>query len=142
MPGKMRRRAERFVLGIVAGLGAVVVAADLVGWLDQFAQAGLIPKITLLTLSTVTIFLLMEVERFQAVDDIKKCLEPLDIQSLAKALRDQHYAGLVKVHDRFADKDFAGYVSRAQRVTILNTWIPNLDIFEPVLEAAIQRNTE
>lgn len=143
MPGMTRRRAERFVLWIVAGLGALVVAADLVGWLDQFAQAGLIPKITLLMLSTVTIFLLMEVERFQAVDDIKKRLEQLDIESLAKDLRDKRYAGLIKVHDKFADTVFTDYVSRAERVTILNTWIPNLDIsLESALEAAIQRNTE
>lgn len=143
MPGMTRRRAERFVLGIVAGLGALVVAADLVGWLDYFAQAGLIPKITLLMLSTVTIFLLMEVERFQAVDDIKKRLEQLDVESLAKDLRDKRYAGLIKVHDKFPDAVFTDYVNCAERVTILNTWIPNLDIsLESTLEDAIQCNTE
>jgi fido (protein-threonine AMPylation protein) len=142
MPRKIRRRAERFGLATMAFLGIAVLGADVLGWLDRLASNGVIPKITLLMLSTVTIFLLLEVERFQSLDNIESSLADLDIQGMAHALRNEHYGGLVKVHRRFMEDIFRRYVRNAKQVTILNTWIPNLHVLRPELEAALNRRAE
>lgn len=142
MPGKLRRRAERSVLALMALLGITVLGADALGWLDRLAPAGVIPKITLLILSTVTIFLLLEVERFQTLDTIEASLANLDIQGMAEALREKHYAGLVKVHPQLSEELFGEYVAQAKQVTILNTWIPNLDRLRNDLEQALKRRAE
>jgi len=142
VPGKLRRRAERLGLGTIAILGIAVLAADTLGWLDRLANGDAIPKITLLMLSTVTIFLLLEVERFQTLDKIEASLANLDIQGIAQTLRREHYAGAVKVHRRFLDTDFSKYLGRAKHVTILNTWIPNLQMLRSDLEAALNRRAE
>jgi hypothetical protein len=139
MPGGVRRRAERVGLAVIASLGIVVLIADMLGWLDRLASTDAIPKITLLVLSTVTIFLLMEVERFQTLDNIDARLAELDIEGIAKRLKDDRYAGLIGVHPRFAEGVFTGYVESAQEITILNTWIPNLDALKDALQAALAR---
>lgn len=74
---KMRRRAERAVLGTMAGVGILVVIADLLGWLDRLAPGGTIAKVTLLVLCTVTVFLLLEIERLQVIDEIRDNLKVL-----------------------------------------------------------------
>lgn len=142
MSRNLRRRAERAALAVMASLGIVVLAANELGWLDRLAPGGVIPKITLLILSTVTIFLLLEVERLQTLDKIEASLANLDIQGIAAALRDKHYAGLVKVHPRFSEELFGEYVGKAKQVTILNTWIPNLELLREDLEQALKRRAE
>ncbi|GAA1345941.1 hypothetical protein [Saccharothrix algeriensis] len=142
MPGRLRRRAERSALVVMAVLGIAVLVADAVGWLDRLAPGGVIPKITLLVLSTVTVVLLLEVERFQALDRIQDSLAGLDIKGIAAALREEHYAGLVKVHRKFDDELFGRYVDQAKRVTVLNTWIPNLELLRADLEQALKRRAE
>jgi hypothetical protein len=121
----MRRRAERVVLGAMALLGIVVLLADLLGWLDRLSPGGTIPKITLLVLSTVTLFLLLELERFQTLDNIEARLAELDIEGIAQRLKSERYAGVVSVHERFAEEAFIQHARTAKRVTILNTWIPS-----------------
>ena len=37
-------------------------------------------------------------------------------------------SGVVEVHKRFPDDAFAARVAKAKQVTILNTWIPNLEL--------------
>lgn len=142
MPRRIRRRAERSVLAMMALLGIIVLAADVLGWLDRLAPGDAIPKITLLMLSTVTIFLLLEVERFQSLDNIEAALANLDIQGMAQALRRSHYRGLVRVHRRFTEDEFSKHVNRAKQVTILNTWIPNLHLLRADLESAINRRAD
>jgi hypothetical protein len=83
MPANLRRRAERSGLTVMAVLGIAVLAADALGWLDRLAADGVIPKITLLILSTVSLFLLLEVERFQTLDKIQDSLAALDISGIA-----------------------------------------------------------
>ncbi|MGH3759738.1 hypothetical protein [Actinophytocola sp.] len=126
----------------MAVLGIAVFAADTLDWFDRVANGAAIPKITLLMLSTVTIFLLLEMERFQTLDKIEASLANLDIQGIAQTLRREQYAGLVKVHERFLESDFSKYLGRAKHVTILNTWIPNLHMLRTDLEAALNRRAE
>jgi hypothetical protein len=138
----MRHRAERIGLALMAFLGFVVVVLDLLGWLDRFAPGETIPKISLLVLSTVTIVLLLEVERFQALDKLDSRLALLDIDETARRLKDKQYAGLVKVHEDLADAVFCDYVRTAKTVTILNTWIPNLSALRGALVKAANRDAE
>lgn len=142
MPSRMRHRAERFGLALMAFLGIVVLVLDLLGWLDRFAPGGTIPKITLLVLSTVTVVLLLEVDRFQALEKLDTRLGLLDIEEKAKKLKDKHYAGLLKVHPHLVDDIFIEYVRSAKKVTILNTWIPNLGALLPALVEAVNRGAE
>ncbi len=138
MRNNMRRKAERLGLAVIATLGIVVLIADLLGWLDRVAPGG-IPKITLLVLSTVTLFLLLEVERFQALDNIDARLSELDISTIAQKLKIDHYAGVVQVHPRFSEDVFIRHLESAKEVVILNTWIPNLHRLEGALINAINR---
>jgi hypothetical protein len=140
MPGRMRHRAERIGLAVMALLGIAVLGLDLTGLLDQMGSA--IPRITLLIVSTVTIFLLMEVERFQALDRLDNRLALLDVEEKAKQLKDKQYAGLVKVHDDLADIVFCDYVRSARTISILNTWIPNLRALLGALVMAANRGAE
>lgn len=139
MRNKWRRWAERLSLTLMAALGVVVLVADVLG-LDRFLPAGAIPKITLLVLSTVTLFLLLEVERFQSLDNIDARLAELDIDSIAQKMKRDRYAGIVTVHPCFPEDLFKERVASAREVTILNTWIPNLQRFEDVLVDALKRD--
>lgn len=138
MGNKMRRMAERITLAAMAGLGILVLIAEPLGLLP----ADVIPKITLLALSTVTLFLLLEVERLQLLDNIDARLSELDIDTIAQKLKRDHYAGIKVVHDRFPDDIFIQHLKSAKEVTILNTWIPNLYKFESSLVCALNREAK
>ncbi|MGH3390919.1 MAG: hypothetical protein ACRDOO_18795 [Actinomadura sp.] len=134
----MRNRVEKIALALMAALGIVVSLADLVGWLDVLAPGGALPKVTLLILSTVSLFLLLEVDRLKMIDNIHAQLSKLDIDASARELKSKHYAGVLQVHKEFPEKAFAGYLDSASRgVMILQTWIPNLHKFEEELVRAI-----
>ncbi|WP_434587487.1 hypothetical protein [Streptomyces sp. A5-4] len=138
MGSSIRYRAERIALALMAAAGIAVLLADLLGWLDKLAPGGALPKITLLILSTVTLFLLLEVDRLKVLDNVNTQLSKLDIDALARELKQEHYGGAVQVHRRFPDERFTGYVEAATReVTILQTWIPNLHRFDSELKKAL-----
>ncbi|MDJ0347109.1 hypothetical protein QMK19_38560 [Streptomyces sp. H10-C2] len=149
MGSDIRYRAERIALALMAASGIVVLLADLFGWLDALAPGGALPKVTLLILSTVTVFLLLEIDRLKKLDDVQAQLtklddnvqaqlSKLDIDAVARQLKQEHYGGVVKVHGRFPEEEFARFVEGAgQEVTILQTWIPNLHHFKRALEKAI-----
>lgn len=136
MPGRTRRLAERLSVGGLAVVGFAVGIADLLGWLDKVAPKG-VGTMTLLLVSGVVVVLLIELMPLRALPDIRDRLAGLDIDTLAAGLRRAHYGGVVKVHKRFPDDVFLDHVGRARQVTILNTWIPNLDLLERQLETAI-----
>lgn len=138
---KIRRWAERISLAVTASLGIVVLVASPLG-LDRLLPADTIPKITLLVLSSITLFLLLEVERFQLLDNIDARLSALDIDTIAQKLKRDHYAGIVVVHDNFPEDAFRRHVKSAKEVTILNTWIPNLHRFEQLLIDALSRGAK
>ncbi|WP_242613221.1 hypothetical protein [Herbihabitans rhizosphaerae] len=142
MAGRFRRGAEKVVLLVTAATGIGVVVLDLVGLLDKMASGDLIPKVTLIVLSSVTVFLLFEIHRLQALDKIEQRLAGLDIQALAETLKHEHYAGLVKVHHQFSDEHFGERVCDAKQVTILNTWIPNLENLERDILNAVNKRAE
>jgi hypothetical protein len=133
----MRRKAEKLALAVMAGSGIAVLVADQLE-LDRLAPDGTLSKITLLILSTVTLFLLLEVGRFEELDNINLQLSKLDIDGIARRLQREHYAGVTKVHPRFSEDAYLRYVESARdEVTILNTWIPNLHRLEQSLSEAI-----
>ncbi|WP_233620568.1 hypothetical protein [Amycolatopsis sp. WAC 01416] len=45
--------------------------------------------------------------------------------------------GTARLAGRFPDDECAAHIAKAEQVTILNTWIPNLQRLEKELEAAI-----
>ncbi len=139
MRTKVRSIAEMTTLTVVAGCAVAAVAADTFGWIDRLSP-GVISKITLIVLCTITGFLLLEMERFRALDNIDTRLSELDIGTIAKKLKSDHYAGVVQVHQRFPEDVYMRYVERAASVTILNTWIPNLEKFKESLTRAINRD--
>lgn len=145
MGSGMRHRAEKVALVAMAVGGVTAVVADQLGLLDQLSGNAL-PRITLLVLSTVTLFLLLEVGRFQTLDSIEARLSKLDIDSLAEKQKNEHYAGVVQIHRRFTEgveEAFTRYIDAARvQVTILQTWVPNLHRFEQALTAAIKRGVE
>ncbi|MEU6867631.1 hypothetical protein ABZ924_31075 [Streptomyces sp. NPDC046876] len=171
MSGGFRYRVERVALALMATSGVVVLLADLFGWLDALAPGGALPKVTLLILSTVTIFLLLEIDRLRKLDDVQERVEALDgsvqaqvallgsgiraqvtdmdahmqahlskldIDAMSQRLKEQHYGGVVRVHRRFPEEEFIGYVEDAgQEVAVLQTWIPNLRHLEEALVKAL-----
>jgi hypothetical protein len=131
--------AERISLALLATAGFVVAFADLLGWLDRANST--LPKVTLLILSTVTLFLLLEIDRLKLLDNVSAQLSKLDIDAIAGELRRDHYGGVAKVHRRFPEDEFAAYLESAERdVAILQTFVPNLQRFETRLEDAIKRH--
>ncbi|MFD9903395.1 hypothetical protein [Streptomyces sp. NPDC059063] len=138
MSGGMRYRAERIALAVMAAAGILVVLADLLGWLDALAPGSTLPKVTLLILSTVTLFLLLEFDRLRVLDDVHAQLSKLNIDAIAHKFKEEHYAGVVRVHPRFPEARFTELLDGATRdVAILQTWIPNLDAFDRELRKAV-----
>ncbi|OLF12386.1 hypothetical protein BLA60_08505 [Actinophytocola xinjiangensis] len=137
----MRRRSERVGLFGMAGLGVLVVLADLLGWLDTIAPGGAIPKITLLVLSSVTVVLLLELDGFRKLDGLDSRLASLSA-AVDRGFRHDRHAGLVAVHPRLTDEAFNRYVREAGEITVLNTWIPNLDRLREPLGEALDRRAE
>ncbi|MFJ4779261.1 hypothetical protein [Streptomyces sp. NPDC088762] len=143
MGNGFRYRAERIALGAMAVAGIAVLIADLLGWLDKMAPGGALPKITLLILSTVTLFLLMEFERLKVLDTISTQMADLHVDGLGE-LRRGRFLGAVRVHEAFPHAPFLEMVRTARwEVSILQTWIPNLELFASELAKAItERRTE
>ncbi|MFF8270612.1 hypothetical protein ACF059_24990 [Streptomyces sp. NPDC016562] len=144
MGNGFRYRAERISLGAMAAAGILVLLADLLGWLDKMAPGGTLPKITLLILSTVTLFLLMEFDRLKVLERIDTQISGLTLDGLTGELRRQHYLGVTRVHPVFPDEDFIRFVRAAEReVAVLQTWIPNLSRLRgELLDAITQRRVE
>lgn len=140
MRNRSRRWAERAVLGLMIVIGVLVLVADPLGWLDRFLPGDAIPKVILLVLCTVTLFLLLEMERFEALDDIHSTIAKLDIDGLSRELKDKRYAGVTRVASRFSETSFDDCVRSAEDIGILNTWMPNLDELVPSLKVALARN--
>ena len=137
--GAVRHWAEKITLALLATAGFAVAIADLFGGLDKIN--GALPKITLLILSTVTLFLLLEIDRLKLLDSVHAQLSKLDIDTIARELRREHYGGATKVHESLAEDMFIARLEAAERdATILQTWIPNLQRLEKALEDAIKRD--
>ncbi|GAB2983644.1 DUF5919 domain-containing protein [Saccharothrix stipae] len=140
MPVDLKRRAERWTLTAMIVATIAITVGDTVGLFDD--KGGVVAKATLVLLGLITAFLLFEVQRFHKFDQIEASLAKLDIDGLAATLREKHYAGLTEVHDDFSDQLFGRYVDGAKQVTILNTWIPNLDDLRGDLERAVKQGAE
>ncbi len=144
MANGFRNRAERIALGAMATAGVGVLLADLLGWLDKMAPGGTLPKITLLILSTVTLFLLMEFDRLKVLDTMNAQVSRLDIDGIEGQLRRERYDGVTRVHPRFPEAAFLELLKNARwEVSILQTWIPNLEQLKTELTKAVtERRTE
>lgn len=85
--GEVRRRVEQIALGLMAASGVVVLLADLFGWLDALAPGGALPKVTLLILSTVTVFLLLDLDRLKKLDTLDTVRD--QVEALGPGVREQ-----------------------------------------------------
>ncbi|MFD4244486.1 hypothetical protein ACFWP3_23255 [Streptomyces sp. NPDC058525] len=138
MANGFRNRAERIALGAMATAGVGVLLADLLGWLDKMAPGGTLPKITLLILSTVTLFLLMEFDRLKVLDTMNAQVSRLDIDGIEGQLRRERYDGVTRVHPSFPEAAFIELLKNARwEVAILQTWIPNLEQLKTELTKAV-----
>lgn len=134
----VRQWVDRLTLGLPVLAGLVVTLLDLFGGLDRFNSD--LPKITLLILCSVTLFLITQIDRLKLLDNVTDQLSKLDIDAIAGKLKNEHYGGVVQVHQGFPEETFADYLNSAKReIVILQTWIPNLLRFESRLEAALNR---
>jgi len=136
MPSSFRRQAERVGMFLVATVAISAVVADLFGWFDRVLPSSALPKITLLVLSTITIFLLLELDRFHVIDVIKSRLDEIEAE------KHRNYAGVVQVHPLLDYAKFVTRVNAAKQVTVLNTWIPNLELLQDALEGVAKRGGE
>lgn len=84
MSVNVRYRVERIALALMSISGVVVLIADLFGWLDALAPGGALPKVTLLILSTVTVFLLLEIDRLRKLDDVENQVTVLSAAVLSR----------------------------------------------------------
>jgi len=138
----MRRRiyswTEAVSLVFMVLLATLVLIADPLGF-ERLLPVNVIPKVTLLVLCTITVFLLVELKRLQLLDNVDDRLASLDIEAIAREQKKTHYAGIAQVHHRFPDDLFIRHISTAKTVTILNTWIPNLSRFAAAIVEALER---
>lgn len=124
---------------VTGGSGIIIVFVEHYGWIEQLSP-GVISRVTLVVLCIITVFLLLEVERFQAIDEINARLTDLDVKAISKKMKDDHYAGVIQIHQQFPADTYIRLVESAAKVTILNTWIPNLDNLKESLIHAINRD--
>ncbi|GAB3430544.1 hypothetical protein GCM10027436_03750 [Actinophytocola sediminis] len=136
MTNSFRRRVERVGMFTMAGVAIAAVVTDQFGWLDRILPPDSLPKITLLVLCGITLFLLLELDRFHQIDSISGNLAEI------AAARNNTYAGLQEVHTRLDHTDFERRVRAADRVILLNTWIPYLVRLEDALEGVVRRGGE
>jgi hypothetical protein len=137
MGSRIRYWTERTALAAVAAAGILVPVAELAGLIDELSPATL-AKLTLVILSTVTLFLLLEIDRLGVLDKVWELLRPLDLDGEASRFRQERYGGIVRVHDHFPEETFTAFLEDARReVTILQTWVPNLHRFTWALKKAI-----
>src|SRR5215470_13964704 len=87
----------------------------------------------------------------RVIDDVLKLLQQLetelsyalaglaqpDVEAIAQRLGRDRYGGIDQVREHFSNSVFTRYLASADRVTILNTCIPNLDLLLDPLVAAV-----
>ncbi len=118
MSGGFRYRVERVALALMAASGVVVLLADLFGWLDALAPGGALPKVTLLILSTVTVFLLLEIDRLRKLDDVQERVESLDtsvraqVDTLGSGIQEQVTALDAHMQAHLSKLDIDGMAQR------------------------------
>ncbi|MCY0939632.1 hypothetical protein [Streptomyces sp. H34-S4] len=97
----VRYRVERIALSLMSASGVVVLIADLFGWLDALAPGGALPKVTLLILSTVTVFLLLEIDRLRKLDVVQDQVTALDetVRSRISGLDDTLQAQVARLDE-------------------------------------------
>ncbi|WP_433263436.1 hypothetical protein ACQPZF_32195 [Actinosynnema sp. CS-041913] len=137
MAGNLRRTSERIGLFAAAGLSILVALADLVGWLDKVAPGGTIQKITLLLLGSMALVVTLEVDGFAKLDEIDA-----KVDWVRRAVAQGSEQGLVAVHPSLPNEDYLRCIGQARQVTILNTWIPNLQRLKEALADALDRRAE
>ncbi|SDK61608.1 hypothetical protein [Streptomyces indicus] len=122
----VRHQAERIGLALTTAAGPLTILADVLGLLDEVSPNG-VQLVTLLILTSVTMFLLLEVRRFEILDSVDRRLAALDIDGTATRLRRERYGGVERVHPEFPTAQVKRLVREARtEVGVLQTWMPNL----------------
>ena len=141
MPRKMLRWIHWTTLGAPAILSVLVVLADFLGKADLISEKS-VGRLTLFLVSSTILNLFVALAPLDALRDIRSRLAGIDLEGAGAKQRRDRYAGVTKVHKMFPADVFEGYVRKAQQVTILNTWIPNLGVLESDLKDALLRGAE
>lgn len=72
---------------------------------------------------------------------IEEVLLKLDIEAISNSLKESQYGGIVAVRKNLNDPEFEQLINSAREITVLNTWIPNLDFFADALVAAVNKGS-
>ncbi|MER7171094.1 hypothetical protein [Streptomyces mesophilus] len=138
----VRHQAEKIGLALTTAAGPLTILADVLGLLDEVSPNG-IQLVTLLILTSVTMFLLLEVRRFEILDSVDQRLAELDIDGTATRLRRERYGGVERVHSEFPISHFKALIREADsEVTVLQTFIPNLHLLQNALRDALTEHSE
>ncbi|WP_199548238.1 hypothetical protein [Streptomyces sp. N35] len=135
----VRHQAERIGLALTTAAGPLTILADVLGLLDEVSPNG-IQLVTLLILTSVTMFLLLEVRRFEILDSVDRRLAALDIDGTAARLRQERYGGVERVHQEFPVNHLRTLIREADtEVSVLQTFIPNLHLLQDDMQHALTR---
>ena len=115
----------------------------------SFIGSDMVPNATLAILSSVTLFLFIQLSRLRKVDDQTRQIEKLndqltklDIDTIAKNMKDEFYGGVITVHSKLPEDELNKRLAEANRIFLLNTWIPNLTSYIESIEKALSKNAE
>ncbi|MDJ0617044.1 MAG: hypothetical protein QNJ63_09910 [Calothrix sp. MO_192.B10] len=79
--------------------------------------------------------------RIEQLTRIEQRLYEIDIKAIFGALQNTHDAGIVAVHKSLYSDSFKEYISNAEEIIILNTFIPNLDFLTDALVTALNKES-
>ncbi|MDJ0675948.1 MAG: hypothetical protein QNJ36_11290 [Calothrix sp. MO_167.B42] len=79
--------------------------------------------------------------KIEQLTRIEQRLDEIDIKTIFRALKNTHDAGIVDVHKSLYSDSFKEYISNAKEITILNTFIPNLDFLADALVTALNKKS-
>lgn len=132
---KVTEVTERIVQRVMVAFSVLAIVADATGWLDRLAPGRASSSIILGILTIIIIYLLLERRSAPAIELIKSRVTWLYNE------RQHSHGGVVRSHDKFDDNVFNEHIRDARsKVTIFNTWAPNMKAFERSLWEALNRD--
>lgn len=150
----MKRRAEQMLLMLMIAIGMGVAIYDLVSLLMGVpaqptgtapSNSG-VPSITLFILSTITLFLVLELDKLTLLEGVHANLDRIfaqvDIEELRSRLLNTNYGGIEQVYPSLPIEEYLRWLHNTRRdeiVRTLLTWIPDMgNGFEEAITVAVQ----
>jgi hypothetical protein len=136
---------ESLLLIILAMAGISLVVVDTFN--PNILNSDQTNNATLAILSSVTLFLFIQLFRLRKLDDqttqldrLNSQLLKLDIEEISQNLKNNHYGGIIAVHQRLPEDKLNERIASSNNIFLLNTWIPNMTNYIESIENALNRN--